>query len=312
MRNHNSVRCVSIILIYIFHLWIYLFDNLAAEQYVRTIGYIGVDIFFFLSAYGVSLKGTGNIGTFLASRLKKIYPKYLLLSIIAALYSGWKIVRLIKVLSGFELIVKGGGAFLWFIPAIILMYILLAAMDMTFSKKPWLTIVTVIFVWLIVGLMLSMLTDYRAMFIVWNRIPIVVIGFCQAKYVEGKGKNFVLAGLILLIVGGIITYNWGFREKLSFPIRDMFYVINIPLVLGIVLLADNIKENRLIRSFSKLSLEIYAFQMIVGYDICNFLLKNTEIGAMGINLLTFLSVLIVSLVFQRGYNACLVAFHKKK
>ena len=51
--NKKVLQLIAAILILVFHLWINV-TNLEIENYIRLISYVGVDIFFFVSAYAIS------------------------------------------------------------------------------------------------------------------------------------------------------------------------------------------------------------------------------------------------------------------
>ena len=64
--------------------------------------------------------------------------------------------------------------------------------------------------------------------------------------------------------------------KLNQPIEDMFYILVIPLAIGIAYLVSLVKENKLIRAIGSSSLELYAMQMIFGYTWANRILSKTK------------------------------------
>ena len=64
MKNKKLIMFFATLMILIFHLWIYInpiTNNLfKIEVFIRTICYIGVDIFFFVSAFSISNKEIKN------------------------------------------------------------------------------------------------------------------------------------------------------------------------------------------------------------------------------------------------------------
>ena len=129
MKNKKAVMFVASLLILIFHFWIYISSKTSPlfkyELFIRQICFIGVDIFFFISAfsiYGVKIEHYLN---FIKKRFIKVYLLFIIFSFIAFFYNKWSLKELILTISGISLFIKGGGSYLWFVPAIMLVYILL-------------------------------------------------------------------------------------------------------------------------------------------------------------------------------------------
>ena len=94
----------------------------------------------------------------------------------------WSITKTILTLTGINLFLDGGGSFLWFIPAIMLIYLVLPLYNKLDKKNnitiPIITIVT----WLLFTILTSIYTNYNEIFILTNRLPIILIGVYCAKY----------------------------------------------------------------------------------------------------------------------------------
>ena len=108
MENKKSIMVFSALQILIFHLWIYIGTS-DIEQFIKQTAYVGVDIFFLLSAYSLAKYNKPvKYFKFVWSRFKLVYLKFILFAIVAFFYSSWSITRLINVLISKELFVKGG------------------------------------------------------------------------------------------------------------------------------------------------------------------------------------------------------------
>ena len=72
MKNKKVIMTFSSLMIIIFHLWINLsLKNTKIneiETFIRYISFIGVDIFFFLSAYSLERSKINNYLEFIKSR----------------------------------------------------------------------------------------------------------------------------------------------------------------------------------------------------------------------------------------------------
>ena len=144
MQNKKTIMTFSALFIVIFHMWINV-TNSPIEMYLRQICVIGVDLFFFLSAYSIGKRKNIEYKKFIIDRFLKIYLKFIIFACIAAFYLKWDISKFIKVILGIELFNKGGGSFLWFIPGIMLVYLTLPLYKKIDEKYPKTTLISAIF-----------------------------------------------------------------------------------------------------------------------------------------------------------------------
>lgn len=299
MKNKKTIMFFSSLLIIIFHLWINIFDRTSnlynIEEFIRQICFIGVDIFFFLSAYSIANIKTKDYKNFIKIRFKKVYIAYIIFAIIALFYMKWDIKTFILNILGINLFLKGGGSFLWFIPAIMIIYILLPIYSKLYNKYKRLMPIITIIIWLISNILLSVYTTFNHIFIFTNRIPIILIGYYFKKYniIENMNKKiYIFLGIILTLVGLFILYYS--RHINIILIKDIFYILGIPLTIGLILLINLIPTNKIINLLGSITLEMYAIQMIFGYKITKLLLlKNSYLLT---NILTITSVILFSLL----------------
>lgn len=303
MKNRKSVMAVASLMILIYHLWVYVFSYNVIEQYLVRTAYIGVDIFFFLSGFALAGSKIDNYWSFVWARFKSIYLRFIFFAIAACLLSKWSILRLVQVILGIELFQKGGGSFLWFLPGIMIFYLIYPLFLKLYKKDPWLTTVLLVTVWAVVGIVVLRFTKYYVLYILFNRIPIFMGGFytykvCKTKKISLGYVDKLLGGISLIIIGTVLTYCYAYREKLQVPIPDMFYIVVIPLVLGIVLLVSFIPEVPVVKQIGESTLEMYGVQMVAGYKICNKFFKLTG-NALATNILTILFVVAISVILSK-------------
>lgn len=299
MKNKKTIMFFSSILILIFHLWINIFERTSnlynIEEFIRQICFIGVDIFFFLSSYSIANVKSNDYKSFIISRLKKVYIPYIIFAIIALFYMKWDIKTFILNILGINLFLKGGGSFLWFIPAIMIIYILLPLYSKLDNKYKRLIPIITIIIWLISNILLSVYTTFNHIFIFTNRIPIILIGYYFKKYniIENMNKKiYIFLGIILTLVGLFILYYS--RHINIILIKDIFYILGIPLTIGLILLINLIPTNKIINLLGSITLEMYAIQLIIGYRITEILLlKNSYLLT---NILTITNVILFSLL----------------
>lgn len=284
---------VSAIMILIYHLWINV-TNYEIESFIKWLFIIGVDLFFFVSSYSIS-KNNINYKDFIINRFKNIYIKFIILSIIYVLYNNKSIIDLFKIIFMVDLFIKGGGSFLWFIPCIMIVYIILPLYKKIDSKK---TFIITIISYIIIGLLFSNFINYKSLFIFYNRIPIILIGYYFYKYdVINKINKYYLKSILLIIIGLIISYIYFNNNYIISWYKEVYYLINIPLELGLILLIDRINENNIINYLSSITLELYGLQMIFGFKIANSIFKIINIPLLS-NIITIIILIVISILFN--------------
>lgn len=301
MKNKKTIMFFSSMLILIFHLWINIFKRTnnfyEIETFIRQICFIGVDIFFFLSSYSISKKDIKDYKKFIISRFIKIYVPFILFAIIASIYLKWDIKTFLLTITGINLFIKGGGSFLWFIPAIMIIYVLLPLFNKIKNKgKGYITII----IWTLLTIILSLSNSCNQIFIITNRIPIILIGSYISKYkVLDKldNKKYIIAMIILITSGILLLYNF---KNLLF-IKDMYYLTAIPLILGIILLTNLIPSNKIFELLGSITLEMYGIQMIFGYKIASIVLSLINNIFMS-NIITITAVILLSFLTNLIFN----------
>ena len=314
MKNKKSIMAFSALQILFFHLWVNVFAGNEIELFLRTTAFVGVDIFFFMSGLSLSSRKVESYLEFELSRFKAVYLKFIIFAIVAAIYSKWTFSRFIRVVTTVDLFKKGGGAFLWFLPAIMIVYLFYPVFqnyDEAIKEKVsprwgnFISAAIVVAVWFIVGLLVCNLTDYTAIFIFYNRIPIFVLGYYLGKselFLKWFGKNAekpwiykLIKGIILTAMGVVLVYAFAFRAKLQMPFTDFFYIMVIPLSIGIALLVSFIPEVKVIKKIGSVTLEMYALQMIFGFKLANKLYKISG-SAILTNIMFFLVIIVAAVI----------------
>ncbi len=309
MKNKKVIMSFSALMIIIFHLWINITkpntNIYLIETYLRYIGYIGVDIFFFLSAYSLASNEIDNYLNFIYKRFKKIYLKFIIFGVIAFFFNKWSFLKLLKIIFGIEFLTKGGGSFLWFIPAIMIIYILLPLYKKLDNKYKIITPIITIITYLILVITLS-INKKTTLLIFINRIPIILLGyyFSKLKIFEKLQKNNLLyycVALCLTIFGLFFNYYLYLNHFYLSYFQDIFYVLSIPLIIGVILLLDKIKVNKLFNYLGSITLEVYAIQMIFGYYLTGKLVKIIS-NSFLINIISIVIVILIASFFNLIFN----------
>lgn len=297
--NKKFLQVIAAFQILFFHLWAPL-TSTQIEQFILKTAYVGVDMFFFLSAYSLAGREIDYV-PFLKDRVLKLYAKFAFIVLIMALFSkSFGVIRVVKSLTLIEFFQKGGGAFLWFIPAILILYIIYPLFLKWNSR---LKVIWVLLIWLIAGVFSEHVLSYTAVFIFTNRIPVILAGYLFKTYCT-KNNNLRRSFIVLIPLGVLLLYMYGFKVRLNFPIKDMFYVLAIPSVIGIVMLSSYVKKYAVTESLGSVTLELYAVQMIFGQQILiwayNVFNKNALLTNIFVTGVMLLLAYIISYVIKRG------------
>ena len=297
--NKKFLQVIAAFQILFFHLWAPI-TSTQIEQFVLKTAYVGVDMFFFLSAYSLAGREIDYV-PFLKDRVLKLYAKFAFFTLIMALFSkSFGVIRVVKSLTLIEFFQKGGGAFLWFIPAILIFY---AVYPLFLKWNSRLKVIWVLLIWLVAGVFSEHVLSYTAVFIFTNRIPVILAGYLFKTYCT-KHNNLRRSFIVLIPLGALLLYMYGFKVRLNFPIKDMFYVLAIPSVIGLVMLSSYVKKCAVTDSLGSITLELYAVQMIFGQRILmwayNVFNKNALLTNIFVTGVMLLLAYIISHVIKRG------------
>lgn len=252
-------------------------------RYLLLTAYIGVDIFFFMAGYMAYFSKTHPYTAYIKRKWTRIYPPFLFFCLLALLMDKLDSGRFLRALVGLDFVDRGGGSFLWFLPALLLVYLILPLYIGLIRKRgKYPALLMAMASWSLVMVVLTRLFGDLRVNILLCRLPLIFIGGFLATF-EGSWdkKKQVLMGLGLLLPGLWLTWTWGSFAKPDFPIKDVFYILAIPHTLGLVLLLDLAFRSKVpapLAWVGGLTLELYAWQMVVGPDLVTFFTSWTGSG----------------------------------
>lgn len=277
----------------IFHEWVPVFEGSgklqAAEEFVKRIGFCGVDIFLFLSGIGMTyaIKKTKSLSAFYYKRLKRILFPFITVAVVSAVLEGWPIIKFLKNISGATFYLEDIYLFLWFVPAILTFYLLFPLYYHFFEKAANKIIFScsILLVWLLFSNMARGTTRVD-LFGFTNRIPIFLIGilmgyFFQIRRAVFDRATWILLGL-MLILGLYLEYMASYTGMyILVPVSDCC-VPNILIAVSLSFLLcgflDLLHESRhmwvigdrlitIFGFYGKFSLELYCIQELAGERI---------------------------------------------
>lgn len=249
----------------------------AILRFVITTAYVGVDIFFFMAGYMAYFSDTKDYKQYIKRKFLNIYPIFILLSLIYFIMGKIKLTTMFKTLLGLELFKKGGGSLLWFVPSILIFYLLVPFIKKGLERHGPKFLTLVLAAWLAIVLIMENTFINHSINIFLARIPIILIGMSLAKY-EGSWdrKKEIIIGGIVLAIGLFLTINYGYIVKKNILITDSFYILAIPYCLGLLLVLDVIfarVKSMFFDNLGKISLEMYCIQMVLGFYFFNIFSK---------------------------------------
>lgn len=298
---------VAAVLIAVYHLWIPVFSTAGlpgqVEHFAVGIGYIGVDLFFFLSAYTLTSSDITSRRKFIFRRFGKVYPMFLLFCISALIMGKLSFARFFATAVFLDFLKNGGGAFLWFVPALLLMYLAFPYCKSALSKyRPAKRLAISVTVWVA----LTFAVEYGLLGVVdvsifLCRIPAILLGVFLEGY-EGvwSVKRRLITGAALFLPGLALIYQFGYLEKLTVPLDGMLYIAALPCVLGLLFLLDAAFQSCSSKTIDLLggaTLELYCIQMLIGSELVNTLFRLTHIKILT-NFLSFVVLIVCSLALS--------------
>jgi peptidoglycan/LPS O-acetylase OafA/YrhL len=177
-KNRQNLMGTSILLILLYHAFCWIPPEQNNLFTLFKYGYIGVDIFMLLSGFGLCYSYTKNsIIMFYVRRLVRIFPLYIISGTIISMFiiqhgedmSIWDFFCNISTLSYYNV---GGTYWNWYIPAIVLFYLLFPIMYIGYKKySTTLYLITNLVV--IITTLFPIPWQYECLI---TRIPIFVLG----------------------------------------------------------------------------------------------------------------------------------------
>lgn len=335
-------RCImgfAALAIFAFHKHTLLFANgstlYGIENYLKRIAFVGLDVFLLLSGLGLTYAiRKEKLGTFYLQRLKRIVLPFFVIGAITAILEHWDAQTTFGNLSGYYFFAKSMYSFMWYFPAISVLYFLFPFYHklLRLSRSPVTFTGIVLCVWLLGSMLLAgpMKAAGREEFYGFtNRIPIFVIGVLFGEIAQGRKLYVRWTGWVLLVLlnllGLLLAYRTTFQKMpLLVPVQNCC-VPNILLAVSLTCILAKLFDvisrislgrwvRRIFDLFGIISLELYAVQRIV-------MIKWVEIfpwtGVKALKNLTLLAVTTAAAValywLNRGFWALVkLPFAKKR
>ena len=285
---------------------------------IVTLGYCGVDIFLFLSGFGLfySMQKGKSIKSFYCKRLLRILPTFLCVMILYSIlnYKTWSLVWFVNPMTWYYAY--------WYVPFILLMYLVYPFVYNSLLKwnKYWtlsaIVIISILFLFILIDN--KMAVNHSVFMCSAARIPIFFIGMFWASGKLTCLRNKILATIFFILgVGTLIGfYFWDNLQGVKFTTYYCFILIIPILVYWLSLACSIIGRNirRFVLFSGNISLELYLIHVtIVPYLMSKFI-------SMGLNsfwvvgvpfLIAYILSYICSVVTHLAVNTTLNKYYDK-
>lgn len=261
-------------------LWImmlhFTFTQIKPLGFFAQYGFAGVDIFMLVSGLGLyySLHSNQNILLFYKKRLLRIFPTYYLIGFFTSILLFQDSIT--EYLYRYSTIGfwNGGLYWEWFIPSIIILYIISPFIKYMLDKRLFvmlsllsISILVIAFVFIDQNEILD-----RVHFFFLYRIPAFILGMVCAYWIK---NNISTNYYFILILAGIPIFIYFFpkhHQLYNYKYFSLLFLLPFFTLLFIVI-SKHIKTiNPMIRMIGNASLEIYLVQSIIFYALINELI----------------------------------------
>lgn len=182
--------------IWFFHEWRPFLHDLPllglAERSIKRLGYYGVDFFLLLSGIGLCYAiGKYSTGQFYKKRLLKVYLPYAVFVTVKAVALRQDLVTYLKIVSGYSFLMEHVYSTLWFVPAILILYLFFPLYYRFFSRSAGKGRFTLgaILVWLALSVLLKDVMR-RDLYVFTNRIPVFLTGVWIGWHTQNRAQIF--------------------------------------------------------------------------------------------------------------------------
>lgn len=319
-RYRTEIMGFAALWIWIFHEWELILHSVPvlsyAESFIQKVGFCGVDIFFLLSGMGLTYaSGKYPLRTFYKKRLQRVLPPFILIVAVYSICNGESWLTFLMRISGYSFLMGNMNTILWFVPAIIILYLLFPIYYRLFlsSKRKNLFTAAVILIWLVASVLLDG-TLRIDLYGFTNRIPVFVTGILFGWTIQNKTLQFSIGRWIIccavFAAGVSFAYTTNFRGMyLLVPLSNcclpnyLLTVSGCALLSKLFYLLDNhcCKLYDLVKKFLNFfgtrSLEFYCVQEMVGGIAHKFLYQR--FGSVLGNISNFLCAVLAAEIIYR-------------
>ena len=334
MKYRYVIMGIATMWIFVFHTWLPVFYEPAngftmvlhnIEEYMRIMGFCGVDMFLLLSGMGLTYAIKKNsLARFYYRRIRRVFLPYLAAVLIRWPIDQWSFREFFENATGLSFYTKHIHTFCWFIPAIITLYLFFPLYYKLFSKSKSKLLFTALSIALWFAISLGVHGIMRFDFYGFtNRIPIFLIGIYFGEMSQEQKeitftKKHYLALTAALVAGLFLAYMYNFRDfEIVLPggksvLPNILISVSLSfLIAGIMNLLDrNLPRfgkvlNKILGFWGKISLETYCTYiclLVPYFVVCVRFLHDLKLSVLTINLAIFAAASVVAWLVSIAFN----------
>lgn len=270
-------------------------------SYIKGLSDIGVDLFMLLSGFSIaySFSRNSNMKSYYKKRLMRILPKYFIVFIIV--YTYYYIIRnhgnwIDVVYNLFFLnFFIDNSAYIWFIPAILLLYTILPFYYICTTKLPILYYLPYLIIILLCICVILNIKIHNHLLLF--RLPIFLIGINTCKYISSKTiSNY--PNILYNIIGIISFILCYYCMKINSELYNLKYILYIPIVAMIVINYQRIFFiDKILVFLGGITLELYLVHERIQIILVDFIKEKFLLCIISISISIF-----ISYIFSKLYN----------
>ena len=320
-RYRSALMGFAQLWIVLLHCWLLIIPNRPAlgaiEGFVKWNGTLGVEMFLFLSGIGMTYSiRKGTIRQFYLERLRRVLLPFWVMAAVNAIDARLGVRWMLYYATGLGSILENFQALLWFIPAILILYMLFPAYHalMMRSKSRTRFTLAMLLLWLCAVILLRE-TIREDLWVFINRIPAFLVGawfgeISRERTTILRGRHWALC--ILVMLAGFSLRKAGLRgffpwiPHFSFAVS---WIISIPLcflLAGLFSLLETGKAGvvfrlplRFLGFVGTFTLALYCCHQWVFSKVYGLL--EGHITYLGINLVSMAAVIAAGWLFHAAH-----------
>lgn len=213
-RYRSALMGAATLFILFYHCWIKMnlqFWNLAElETNILSVGFVGVEIFLFLSGMGLTraIAKSKSVWHFYRRRLRRLVFPYVFAVAVYTWSNAQSIKEFMLLLSGIRYVTESIQVFLWYIPAIVILYALfpLYYHFLVRSKNETAFVLNSIGVWMIFTVVFQ--ADIRGdLWALFHRIPVFLLGILSGRWYQTRRVEFQTTHWWGVLISLVLSYQ---------------------------------------------------------------------------------------------------------
>ena len=287
-------------------------------KFIQKTGNFGVDLFLLLSGIGLYFSlSKNNIKTFYKNRFIRILPVFIIVTVVYAIITKtMTVVEVLETLFFISFFVKG-NADVWFMPFIMVMYLLFPLLYKIIYQKDWHGLVLLLFITMLFNLLYSIFfpTSYVYIEIALTRISVFILGVYLGKLIYLKQSvpwyMFLFSILLQIFMIYILYMNINI-ERFSIFSRYLYCILAVCSVINISFLMSLLKNKNILLIKIIEFLGLYSLEIYLIFEKVEYVLMKEFNGysIVLLYILCFFVTLLLSIAIKEFVNMLILLFNK--